>query len=66
MFGARPLKRAIQQQIQNPLATEILKGNFGEGSTIRVDFRGDEFVFERVDEPQPADASGGGKLTQRR
>ena len=32
-YGARPLKRVIQQQIQNPLATEILKGQFGEGTT---------------------------------
>ena len=31
-FGARPLKRVIQQQIQNPLATEILKGEFTEGT----------------------------------
>jgi ATP-dependent Clp protease ATP-binding subunit ClpB len=60
VFGARPLKRAIQQQIQNPLATEILKGNFNEGSTIRVDHRGDEFVFQRVDEPQPAEPAGSG------
>ena len=51
-FGARPLKRVIQQQIQNPLATEILKGEFAEGSTIRVDFRDDEFVFERSDQPE--------------
>ncbi|HTU27117.1 MAG TPA: AAA family ATPase, partial [Pirellulales bacterium] len=58
VFGARPMKRAIQQRIQNPLATEILKGNFGEGSTIRVDFRDDEFTFERVDEPQPAEPAG--------
>ncbi len=58
VFGARPLKRAIQQQIQNPLATEILKGQFGEGSTIRVDYRHDEFVFERVDEPQPPGSDG--------
>ena len=60
VFGARPMKRAIQQQIQNPLATEILKGNFSEGSTIKVDFHGDEFVFERVDEQQPAEPAGSG------
>ncbi|HEX4145523.1 MAG TPA: ATP-dependent chaperone ClpB [Pirellulales bacterium] len=60
VFGARPLKRAIQQQIQNPLATEILKGNFSEGSTIRVDFRNDEFLFQRVDESQPAEPAASG------
>ncbi len=51
-FGARPLKRVIQQQVQNPLATELLKGNFPEGSLIRIDFRDGEFSFERETEPQ--------------
>jgi len=36
VYGARPLKRAIQQQIENPLAEEILKGRFGPGDTIAV------------------------------
>ncbi len=36
VYGARPLKRAIQQQVENPLAQEILAGNFGEGSMVRV------------------------------
>ena len=45
-YGARPLKRVIQQQIQNPLASEILKGEFPEGSIVRVDFREGEFTFE--------------------
>ncbi len=55
-YGARPLKRVIQQQIQNPLASEILKGHFGEGSTVRVDFRNDSFAFEHsaAEERQPA------------
>ncbi len=55
-FGARPLKRVIQQQIQNPLATEILKGEFGEGSSIRVDVRTEEFVFEKIEPPAPIEA----------
>jgi ATP-dependent Clp protease ATP-binding subunit ClpB len=57
-YGARPLKRVIQQQIQNPLASEILKGRFGEGVTVRVDFREDGFTFERTesDEEEPAAA----------
>jgi ATP-dependent Clp protease ATP-binding subunit ClpB len=45
-YGARPLKRVIQQQIQNPLASEILKGEFPEGSAVRVDYRDGEFSFE--------------------
>ena len=49
-FGARPLKRVIQQRIQNPLATEILKGNLGPGTTIRVDYRDGEFTFEPAGE----------------
>ena len=48
-FGARPLKRVIQRSIQNPLAMEILKRDFGDGSRVRVDYRQDEFTFERVD-----------------
>jgi ATP-dependent Clp protease ATP-binding subunit ClpB len=54
-FGARPLKRVIQQQIQNPLATEILRGTFSEGTTVRVDYRDGEFVFERIDQPEVAE-----------
>lgn len=44
-FGARPLRRAIQRHIENPLAEEILKGTFGEGGTITVDAKEGEFVF---------------------
>lgn len=44
-FGARPLRRAIQRYIENPLAEEILKGTFGEGGTITVDAKEGEFVF---------------------
>jgi len=47
-YGARPLKRVIQQQIQNPLATEILKREFGEGSRVKIDHADGEFAFERV------------------
>jgi ATP-dependent Clp protease ATP-binding subunit ClpB len=48
-FGARPLKRVIQQQLQNPLAAELLKGEYPEGSTVTIDFDGGEFTFQRVD-----------------
>ncbi|MEX2167989.1 MAG: ATP-dependent chaperone ClpB [Pirellulales bacterium] len=53
LYGARPLKRVIQQELQNPLATELLKGEYPEGSIIRIDFDGDEFTFERVGAIQP-------------
>ena len=45
VYGARPLKRAIQQQIENPLATEILKGNFGPGDTVHVAAKGGKLSF---------------------
>ena len=44
-YGARPLKRVIQQQLQNPLAKELLSGRFAEGSRVRIDFAQDEFTF---------------------
>ncbi len=47
-FGARPLKRVVQQQLQNPLAAELLKGQYPEGSTIKIDFDGEDFTFERA------------------
>ncbi len=49
-FGARPLKRAIQKGVENPLAVEILKGGFGDGETIGVEFRDGALVFAVVSE----------------
>jgi ATP-dependent Clp protease ATP-binding subunit ClpB len=45
VYGARPLKRAIQQQVENPLAQEILKGNFKPGDTIEVGVTDDHLEF---------------------
>jgi len=47
-FGARPLKRVIQQRIQNPLAIEMLKGEYEEGTRTRIDFHDGVFTFEPV------------------
>jgi ATP-dependent Clp protease ATP-binding subunit ClpB len=47
VYGARPLKRAIQQQIENPLASLILKGDFGSGDHVQVDAEGGNLVFKR-------------------
>ena len=47
-FGARPLKRAIQQRIENPVSKLILQGRFGPKDVIPVDVEAGEFVFERV------------------
>ena len=49
IYGARPLKRVIQQRIQNPLAAEILKREFAEGSRVKVDYIDGEFTFERTE-----------------
>ncbi len=46
-FGARPLKRAIQNYIENPLAKEMLAGKYLEGDTIKVIKSGDGLVFEK-------------------
>ncbi|HEY8011473.1 MAG TPA: ATP-dependent chaperone ClpB [Rudaea sp.] len=47
VFGARPLKRAIQQQLENPLAKEILEGKFHPGDTVAVDVRAGRLVFAK-------------------
>jgi ATP-dependent Clp protease ATP-binding subunit ClpB len=47
VYGARPLKRAIQQQIENPLATEILSGKFAAGDTILADVANGALVFSK-------------------
>ena len=47
VYGARPLKRVIQQQLQNALARELLSGAFTEGDTVRIDFVQDGFTFAK-------------------
>src|SRR5262249_36607460 len=47
VYGARPLKRLIQQQIENPLARRILAGQFGSGDAIEVDTNGEGLHFEK-------------------
>jgi len=48
IFGARPLKRTIQQEIENPLAMELLSGKFTDGDTIRVDAGPQGFLFDKA------------------
>jgi len=48
VFGARPLKRAIQQRIENPVARLILEGRFGPRDVVPVDWRDGQFVFTRT------------------
>ncbi len=48
VYGARPLKRAIQQQIENPLAQEILAGKFKSGDTIEVEVEDGRLDFRNA------------------
>jgi ATP-dependent Clp protease ATP-binding subunit ClpB len=54
VYGARPLKRAIQQQIENPLAREILAGRYAAGDTIRVVATGNEIAFAKAEAREPS------------
>jgi ATP-dependent Clp protease ATP-binding subunit ClpB len=47
-YGARPLKRAIQRLVENPLALRLLEGDFADGDSLRVDAVDGELVFERA------------------
>jgi ATP-dependent Clp protease ATP-binding subunit ClpB len=48
VFGARPLKRTIQQRLENQLAAELLAGKFTDGDTIKIDADAHKFTFEKV------------------
>jgi ATP-dependent Clp protease ATP-binding subunit ClpB len=50
-YGARPLKRVIQRELQDPLALALLEGRFCPGDTVYVDVAGDELVFSEMEEP---------------
>jgi ATP-dependent Clp protease ATP-binding subunit ClpB len=69
-YGARPVKRVIQQSLQNPLATELLKGEFPEGAVVEIDYlKGEgadgEFVFRQplVPNKQSSSAAYESELT---
>ncbi len=51
LYGARPLKRAIQKEILTPLATKLLEGTFKEGDIIEVDMERDKLIFRSKDAP---------------
>jgi ATP-dependent Clp protease ATP-binding subunit ClpB len=55
-YGARPLKRALQRLVENPLAKALLEGGFVEGDAIRVDGHDGELVFEKASAAEPAAA----------
>jgi ATP-dependent Clp protease ATP-binding subunit ClpB len=53
-YGARPLKRAIQRLVENPLALRLLEGDFAEGDTVLVDAQDGELVFTKTAAAEPA------------
>ena len=53
-YGARPLKRALQRLVENPLALRLLEGEFAEGDTVRADVRDGELVFAKAPAAEPA------------
>jgi ATP-dependent Clp protease ATP-binding subunit ClpB len=55
-YGARPLKRAIQRMVENPLALRLLEGEFAEGDTVRVDAQDGELVFDKAATTEPVAA----------
>jgi ATP-dependent Clp protease ATP-binding subunit ClpB len=54
VYGARPLKRAIQRMVQDPLALQLLEGRFSEGDTVEVDVAGGELSFNKTKVKVPA------------
>ena len=51
-YGARPLKRVIQQRIQNPLASELLGYSFSEGDCVKIDYVNGRFMFARIEQAE--------------
>jgi ATP-dependent Clp protease ATP-binding subunit ClpB len=53
-YGARPLKRALQRLVENPLAMRLLEGEFAEGDTVRIDAEGGALTFAKAPATEPA------------
>ena len=53
-YGARPLRRLIQKEVEDPLSLEILRGRFLSGSSVSVDVKDDQLVFRKRRAPKPA------------
>jgi ATP-dependent Clp protease ATP-binding subunit ClpB len=49
-YGARPLKRAIQRRLENPLASKLLSGEFADGDTVRLDADHYKFTFQKIED----------------
>ena len=57
IYGARPIKRAIQRHILDPLAMKVLESDFSVGNTIKVDIKDGEFAFTAVHKEQEKEES---------
>jgi ATP-dependent Clp protease ATP-binding subunit ClpB len=60
-YGARPLKRAIQRRVLDPLALQVLEGHFGEGDTVVVDGGPEGLRFEKAGLAEPSTKAGGSR-----
>ena len=62
-LGARPLRRAIQRHVEDPLSEKILWKEFHAGESVKVDAEGDEIVFRAIEgvEPPPVELAGSGQ-----
>jgi len=56
-YGARPLKRALQRLVENPLAKQLLERRFADGDTVHIDARDEELVFEKAPAAEPVAAA---------
>jgi len=54
VYGARPLRRAIQKYIEDPLAEEFLRNRFEKGSLVLIDLENDKIVFRKKEQPAHA------------
>ena len=55
VFGARPLRRVIQNELEDRLSEALLQERFGPGDTVRIDVQGDDVIMEKKEEPaEPA------------
>ena len=57
-YGARPLRRAIQRLIEDPLSEEVLLGRFSEGDVIRAEVADEKIIFRKAEVPEEALAVG--------
>jgi ATP-dependent Clp protease ATP-binding subunit ClpA len=61
VYGARPLRRTIQKHIEDPIAEEILRGKFADGSQIMVKKKGDSLEFSETSRKKPKNSSNNNK-----